>query len=80
MILEGMYDDESYLEKAETVCHLTMDEAVSIAQALQPKELWLTHLSPVVTDTEGCVPRLKEHFSNTVIGYDGLCKTLFFDE
>ena len=80
MILEGMYDDDSYLEKAQTVCHLTMGEAVTIAEELQPKELWLTHLSPVVTDTEACAPRLKARFSNTVIGYDGLCKTLLFDE
>ncbi|MBQ8290210.1 MAG: ribonuclease Z [Clostridia bacterium] len=80
MILEGMYDDDGYLEKAETVCHLTMGEAVGIARALQPRELWLTHLSPVVTDPEACEPRLKERFSATVIGYDGLHKTLFFDE
>lgn len=78
MILESMYNDDECQEKAEEKSHLSMKEALSLAKNCQPKALWLTHFSPAMLDPYEHETEVKLEFENTVIGYDGLNKTLNF--
>lgn len=78
LILEGMYGDESKWKKAKEWTHMTFSEAASLAKDASAKELWLTHFSPSLADPFAYESQVRSIFSNTVIGQDGMKKTLKF--
>lgn len=70
LICEGMYGDDSLLDKAIERKHMIFSEAAHIAERSNSKELWLTHFSPSVNQPEDFLENAKEIFINTVIGQD----------
>lgn len=79
MILEGIFGVAEKQARAEETCHMMMWEAAELAKQAQAKELWLTHFSPATYHPEEFADGLQTVFSNTVIGEDGLKKTLQFE-
>jgi len=79
LILEGIFGDRVKQERAELTCHMMMQEAAAVAAQSRAKELWLTHLSPATRHPEEFAEELREIFHNTVIGKDGLFKTLRYE-
>ena len=80
MVLEGMYNEAECDEKAEEKSHMTMGEALKIAQECKPSALWLTHFSPAMTEPNEYENEIKSTFEAATIGYDGLSITLNFSE
>lgn len=80
LILEGIFGAAEKQERAETTCHMMMQEAAAIAAQAGARELWLTHLSPATRHPEEFIDALQEIFANTVIGKDGMFKTLEFEK
>ena len=80
MILEGIYEDDSKLEKAETWGHMTFPEAALLAKKASAKELWLTHFSPSLPDPENYIENASSIFPEASCGFDGRAKTLRFPE
>lgn len=78
MILEGMFGEEEKLDRAIEAHHMLMREAAEIARDASASELWLTHFSPATPEPKLFEEELKEIFPNTVIGTDGLSRTLIF--
>ncbi|PRR78938.1 Ribonuclease BN [Clostridium liquoris] len=79
-ICEGMYGDDSYLDKALSNKHMLFSEAANLALNAKVQELWLTHFSPGLANPEDYIERARGIFNNTEIGKDGMAKTLFFSE
>ena len=79
-ICESMYAENDKMEKALLNKHMTYSDASTLAKTGQVKELWLTHFSPALSEPELFLDIAKNIFENTVIGYDRLTKTLFFEE
>lgn len=80
LVLEGLYGDEALRQKAFDRGHMTMAQAAQLAKAAKARELWLTHFSPSVTDTALYEAAVRGIFPNTVMGRDGMKKTLKFQE
>ncbi len=80
MILEGNYESNDKMDKAIEWGHMTFPEAAGIAAEAQPKELWLTHFSQSIEDPAAFEENAKSIFPNTVVGKDGLRKTLDFED
>ena len=79
-ICEGMYGEEDKLDKAKEHKHMTFCEAARLAQAAQPKEMWLTHYSPSLNHPEQYVALAKAIFPNTIAAKDGRTAELRFEE
>ncbi|MBV7276518.1 ribonuclease Z [Clostridium sp. PL3] len=79
-ICEGMYGDDSYLEKAIENSHMLFSEAASLAKDGEVKELWLTHYSPSLGTPEDYLENATSIFPNTILGKDRLTKTLVFED
>jgi ribonuclease Z len=77
-ICEGMYGEDSDLEKAIANKHMLFSEAANIAKNAEVKELWLTHFSPSILEPESFHQNATKIFENTIIGKDRLFKTLDF--
>ena len=75
-VCEGTYGDDEYLDKAENNKHMTFSEAAKLAYKAKVDELLLTHFSPSMDDPKIYLDNAKGVFHNTIIGYDGLTKTL----
>lgn len=78
MILEGNYESDEKMEKALEWGHMTYPEAARIAAKADPAELWLTHFSQSIEDPEAFADNARVIFKKTVIGHDGLKKTIDF--
>jgi len=78
MILEGIYEDNQKIEKAEEWGHMTFPEAAQLAANANAEELWLTHFSPSLPDPESYLANATAIFPNTFVGIDGKKKTLKF--
>ena len=78
MILEGNYESNEKMEKAVEWGHMTFPEAAQIAAEAEAHELWLTHFSQSIEDPAVFEENAKAIFTNTVVGYDGLKKTIDF--
>lgn len=78
LILEGMYGEEEKLEKAKERTHMIFSEAARLAEQAAAKELWLTHFSPSIADPFEYKTAVQKIFPNTVIGEDGMKKSLKF--
>ncbi len=79
-ILEGMYGSEDKNTHAIEKMHMTFSESAFLASEAKVKKLWLTHYSPSMPNPEEYLFEAKEHFSETVLGYDGIKTTISFPE
>ena len=79
-VCEGTYSSNDDMEKAIKNKHMTFQEAAELAKGGNVKELLLTHFSPAIEDPELSLQNATNIFENTVVGYDGLAKTLSFSE
>lgn len=80
MILEGNYESNDKMEKALEWGHMTFIEAAEIAAKANPDELWLTHFSQSIENPEDFADNAKAIFPNTIVGHDGLRKTIDFKD
>lgn len=78
LVLEGMYvgNTEEDVQNAERTKHMTMCEAVSIANRVYARELWLTHLGPAIPSMRLPPASVKRVFKNVHLGRDGMHKEL----
>ena len=76
---EGMYGDDSYLEKAKLNGHMLFSECASLAKEGSVKELWLTHFSPLLYNPEEFLHNATNIFENTKLGQELLSKELIFE-
>ena len=79
-VCEGMYGDDEKKPKAIENRHMLFSEAAEAAKRAKAKELWLTHFSPSLSKPEEFLEKAADIFPNTVIGFDGMRKTLLFEE
>lgn len=77
-ICEGTYTEDSDIDKAIKNKHMTFKEAATLASKGNCKELILTHFSPAIDDPNEYEQNAKEVFNETIIGYEGLRKTVRF--
>ncbi len=77
-ICEGTYGDNNDIEKAIKNKHMTFQEAAKLAKEGDVKELLLTHFSTAIGQPEDYRLNAQAVFNNTIIGVDGLTKTLSF--
>lgn len=80
LIAEGMYAEDSEIDKAIKNKHMLFSEAATIAREANVQELWLTHFSPSLTNPEDYIEKASSIFSNTIVGSDRLIKTLNFPQ
>lgn len=80
LILEGIFGEQDKQERAEITHHMMMQEAAHIAKRTGAGELWLTHFSPATPQPSEFADELREIFVNTVIGTDGMSRTLQFKD
>lgn len=79
-LCEGTYGDPGDLEKAIMNKHMTFQEAADLAQRGNVKELWLTHFSPSMDEPKLYLKNALNVFPNTILGEDGLTKSLNYPE
>lgn len=80
LICEGMYPDESKMERALETRHMTFTEAAEVAKKSGVKRLWLTHYSPSLPDPENYLSLALPIFENTVCGKDGKRTEISFED
>lgn len=78
MVLEGMFGEPEKIDRAIECNHMTMQEAAQTAAKAEAKALWLTHFSPANPEPQEFLDALSAIFPRTVIGQDGMMKTLRF--
>lgn len=78
-ICEGMYGDDSYIEKAQDTKHMLFSEAAGLARAGNVKEMWLTHFSPSLQEPEEFLDAAKCIFDNSLIGKELMKKEIKFE-
>ena len=78
-VCEGTYGDDEDLKKAKLNKHMTFSEAANLAYKAKVSELLLIHFSPSMDNPDIYSNDVKEIFENTIIGYDGLRKTLRYN-
>ena len=77
-ICEGTYGDDNDIEKAIKNKHMTFAESANLALKGNVKELLLTHFSPAMSEPEIFKQNAVDIFENTVIGQDGIIRSLSF--
>ena len=80
LICEGMYGSDMKVPTVARSLHMTMEEAATIAASCGVKELILTHFSPAMVQPERYENDLRDIFSRTTVGYDGLVRELGFSD
>ncbi len=78
-ICEGMYGEDEKLSKAVENKHMIFSEAARMAKQAGAKQLWLTHFSPSLTNPEQFVDVAGNIFPNTVVAYDRITTSVFFE-
>ncbi len=79
LICEGMFERDKR-DRARESSHSTMEEAANLAKNAECRELWLTHFSPALPDPTVCFGEALSVFPAAVLGCDGICKTVRFEE
>lgn len=79
-ICEGMYGEAGSEARAAEHMHMNFAEAASLARDGGVGELWLTHFSPAMNHPEEFLDVAQAIFPNSLVGKDGLSKTLKFEE
>ncbi|MBP2031409.1 ribonuclease Z [Clostridium algifaecis] len=77
-ICEGTYGDDKKLEKAIKYKHMLFREAAELAREADVEELWLTHFSPSMISPDDYLSETREIFKNTILGENGLKKSINF--
>lgn len=77
-ICEGMYADDSQIDKAVDNMHMTMYEAAALAKEAGVKELWTTHYSNANVNPVVEQENLRKIFPNTTVAMDGQSKSMIF--
>lgn len=80
LVLEGIFGAEKKRARSEETCHMMMQDAAQLAKEAKAKELWLTHFSPATPNPEEFEEEIRTIFPQTVMGKDGMKKTLQFEE
>lgn len=80
LILEGMYPDASYTQKALDSYHMLFSEAAYVAKKASVKELWLTHFCQMIANPNSVIENATSVFENTKVGHDGMSITLNYEE
>ncbi len=78
-ICEGMYAEDSELEKALERKHMLFSEAATLAKKANVSKLVLTHYSPSLAYPEDFIDTAKKIFPNTTPGYDRYCTVLKYE-
>ena len=78
LVCEGMYGSPEDLPKAVGNRHMLFSEAAEIARGGRVRELWLTHFSPSLSDTQEWLGEATQIFPNTRVGHDRMTGTLRF--
>lgn len=79
-VCEGMYGENEKLEKAVEYKHMIFSEAARLAKLGNVKRLWLTHLSPSMSEPEQFIDNARSIFENTEVGCDRMTISLNFDQ
>ncbi|GFI62448.1 ribonuclease BN [Clostridiales bacterium] len=77
-VCEGMYGENEKIAKAVEYKHMLFSEAAKLAKLGNVGELWLTHLSPSMSEPEQFIDNAQSIFRNTKVGYDRMTTTLNF--
>ncbi|CEP80345.1 ribonuclease Z [Paraclostridium sordellii] len=80
LICEGMYGDDSDIDRAIKNKHMVFSESVNIAKNSQSEMLLLTHYSPILKDPSIYIENATNIFENTILGTDRLNINLVFKE
>ena len=80
MICDSTYGENEQAGLAVERGHMNFSQAAMTASSAGVKELWLSHYSQMITRPNVYLPNALEIFGNAVCGYDGLSKTLRFEE
>jgi ribonuclease Z len=78
-VCEGTYGDNEKYEKAVEYKHMLFREAALLAKKGNVKELWLTHFSTSMLKPELYIEETRKIFKNTIIGENGMKKSLNFE-
>lgn len=79
-VCEGMYGENEKQAKAIEYKHMLFSEAAKLAKLGNVTELWLTHLSPSLSEPELYIENATQIFKNTKIGYDRMFTRINFIE
>ena len=77
-VCEGQYGEDDLLAKAKSHRHMIFSEAATLAKNGNVSELWLTHFSPSMPEPSYYIKYASNIFTNTIIGYDRMHKTLTY--
>lgn len=77
---EGMYGEDSFVEKARLNGHMLFSECATLAKEGKVKELWLTHFSPMLINPEDFLTNATDIFQNTKLGQELFIKEFVFDK
>lgn len=77
-ICEGIYGDETKINRAIIKKHMIFSEAALLAKKSKVKELWLTHFSPAMPNPEDYLDNAKNIFKNVIVAHDRLVKKFVF--
>lgn len=80
LICEGMYGEESKIQKAVENKHMTFCEAAQVAKEAEARELWLTHYSPSLLRPGDYIKDVKKIFPGSYAAKDCRSVTLGFPE
>lgn len=80
LICEGMYGDDSDIDRAIKNKHMVFSESANIAKNSQSEMLLLTHYSPILKDPSIYIENATNIFENTILGTDRLNINLVFKE
>lgn len=80
LICEGMYGDDSDIDRAIKNKHMVFSESANIAKNSQSEILLLTHYSPILKDPSIYIENATNIFENTILGTDRLNINLVFKE
>jgi ribonuclease Z len=80
LIGEGMYGEDSEIDKAIQNKHMLFSEAAEIAKASNSKVLWLTHFSPSLSEPEQYIHNANKIFANSLVGKDRMVTSLHFKD
>ena len=80
LICEGMYGDDSDIDRAIKNKHMVFSESANIAKNSQSEMLLLTHYSPILKDPSIYIENATNIFENTILGTDRLNINLAFKE
>lgn len=80
LLCESMYAEDTAEERAEQRGHMTAGQAAHIAAAANVRHLWLTHLSPAVSDPRTVERVARRIYPTAQLGPVGETVTLRFDD